>query len=217
MTKKNVLRFSPYAWAKLIHIRDKKLNEVCAFGVTHPEDPLLVIDLGIPTQMVSSCSFELSEDAMTDHIMRYVDAGYQPRDCARVWIHTHPAGITTPSSTDERTFSQNMTDSDWAIMFILPKGTETGYCEIQYKTPSIKAKIEHCIDWTYPFDAANHESWDAEFDSNVSEQKTLVEIKSIPQIFSKNARKNKYKYMSSLPAYQNEPDSFYGFGDFDDI
>jgi hypothetical protein len=37
-----VLRFSPYAWAKLVFMRDFTENEVGAFGISRPDDLLLV-------------------------------------------------------------------------------------------------------------------------------------------------------------------------------
>ena len=36
------LRFSPTAWAKLLHFRDKTQNEVGGFGITAPDDLLFV-------------------------------------------------------------------------------------------------------------------------------------------------------------------------------
>lgn len=37
-----ILRFSPYAWAKLLFLRDRGPTEVGGFGIASPEDLLLV-------------------------------------------------------------------------------------------------------------------------------------------------------------------------------
>ena len=39
------LRFSPYAWAKLLYLRDRGDTEVGGFGISCPEDLLLVEDV----------------------------------------------------------------------------------------------------------------------------------------------------------------------------
>ena len=64
------LRFSPTAWAKLIFVRDCTDNEVGAFGITGPDDLLLVEDIVIVKQTVSIVTVAFDDLAVADFFER---------------------------------------------------------------------------------------------------------------------------------------------------
>lgn len=39
------MRLTPYAWAKLLYLRDAGPTEIAAFGIAPTEDPLLIEDV----------------------------------------------------------------------------------------------------------------------------------------------------------------------------
>jgi hypothetical protein len=52
-SKRPPLRLTPYAWAKLIHLRDLGETEVGGFGVSRFGDLLLVEDVGLMVHQLS--------------------------------------------------------------------------------------------------------------------------------------------------------------------
>ena len=65
-SKQLILRFSPTAWAKLLHFRDKSDNEVGGFGITEPDDLLYVRDFLTVKQQVSAVSVSFDDEAVAD-------------------------------------------------------------------------------------------------------------------------------------------------------
>ncbi len=125
------LRFSPYAWAKLIWFRDRGDTEIGGFGVTDPCDPFLVIDFVTVRQHVGVASVQFDDDSVADFFDAQVDLGRQPVSFARLWMHTHPGQSAEPSGTDEDTFGRSFGSCDWSVMFILAKGGAT-YARLQF-------------------------------------------------------------------------------------
>jgi hypothetical protein len=89
-TSNRVLRFTPYAWAKILYLRDIGPTEVGGFGISNPDDLLLVEDIELVEQYCTVCSVEFDDDSVADYFDRQVDAGRQPEQFARIWIHTRP-------------------------------------------------------------------------------------------------------------------------------
>lgn len=162
------LRFTPYAWAKLIFLRDAGDTEVGGFGITSKEDPLLVSDIAMVPQKCTSTTIKFDDDGLSNHIEEMYDQGVEPEQCMRIWIHTHPGDSPTPSTTDEDTFIRVFGKCNWAVMFILAKGGDT------YARSSFSAgaggefEIDTLIEWDCEFDAADHESWSVEYLENVT-------------------------------------------------
>lgn len=158
-----VLRFTPYAWAKMIFLRDISGNEVGGFGITYPDNPLVVEDVILPKQEVSAASVDFDDEGVADYFERMLEYNLQPKDCGRIWIHTHPSGINNPSGTDEHTFNDVFGKCDWAIMFILTKGGTT-YCSLQHNTfPACRINIEAKVDFGLPFGQSRREEWAEEY------------------------------------------------------
>src|SRR6476620_9597260 len=114
-----VLRFSPTAWAKLLFLRDAGETEIGAYGISAPDDFLLVEDVHLVRQTCTWATVEFDDEGVANFFDEQVDKGRQPESFARLWLHTHPGSSAEPSGTDEATFSRVFGRSDWAVMFIL--------------------------------------------------------------------------------------------------
>lgn len=168
------LRFSPYAYAKMVFMRDMSNNEVGGFGITYPEDPLLVEDFILVPQEVGPASVEFNDIGVADFIERMMEFNIPPLQCMRIWIHTHPGSMNTPSSTDEATFFRVFGKCDWAIMFILAQNDKT-FCALQHNIiPASRVNINTSIDFATPFIGSNQEEWVKEYTSMVKETKIFV-------------------------------------------
>ena len=168
------LRFSAYAYAKMVFMRDMSNNEVGGFGITYPEDPLLVEDFILVPQEVSSASVEFDDTGVADFVERMMEFNIPPAQCMRIWIHTHPGSMNSPSTTDEVTFFNVFSKCDWAIMFILAQNDKT-FCALQHNTiPACRINIETGVDFSAPFIGSNQEEWLTEYTTMVKECKILA-------------------------------------------
>src|SRR4051812_42770484 len=119
------LRLTPYAWAKLVYLRDLGETEVGGFGVSRPGDLLLVEDVQLVRQQCSLVTVKFDDNSVADYFDGQVDQGRRPEQFARIWVHTHPGDSPYPSCTDEETFARCFGGSDWAVMLIVARGGES--------------------------------------------------------------------------------------------
>ena len=161
------LRFSPYAWAKLLYLRDAGNTEVGAFGIGMPDDPLAIIDVVTVKQKVSIATVEFDDESVADFFEDQVELGRKPHHFARVWLHTHPGNSTTPSYKDEETFDRVFGRCDWAIMAILGQDDSIS-SRLRYSV-GIKAEFEipAAVDYSLPFGASDFAAWEVEYKANV--------------------------------------------------
>src|SRR5436189_4496949 len=94
------LRFSPYAWAKLLFLRDRGQTEIGGFGIAREGDPLLIEDVALVRQLCTAVTVKFDDLAVADFFDEQIDLGRRPEQFARVWIHTHPGDSPLPSLTD---------------------------------------------------------------------------------------------------------------------
>jgi proteasome lid subunit RPN8/RPN11 len=162
-----VLRFTPAAWAKLYFFCHAGETEIGGFGLTDPDDPLLVTDFLTVRQSVTAVSVEFDDQAVADLFEEQVDQGRRPDQFARIWCHTHPGNCPEPSGTDEETFARVFGSCDWAVMFILAKGGQT-YCRLGFNAGPGGAILLHvAIDYGQTFTASNHAAWSSEYDAHI--------------------------------------------------
>ena len=164
------LRFTPYAWSKLLYLRDVGHTEVGGFGVSGTSGPelLRVEDVRLVSQQCTAASVEFDDGAVADHFDRCVDEGRVPEQFARIWIHTHPGDCALPSSTDEDTFARCFGQADWAVMFILADGGET-YTRLQFNIgPTVAVQLNVEVEFEPEFAAAEPAVWDREYEDCVS-------------------------------------------------
>ncbi len=82
-----MLRFSPTAWAKLLHFRDRGQTEIGGFGISKPDDLLFVHDFLTVKQEVTVASVSFDDNAVADFFEDQVDAGRKPEQFGRIWLH----------------------------------------------------------------------------------------------------------------------------------
>lgn len=168
-----VLRFTPYAWAKLQFLCHHGDTEIGGFGITETGDLLLVEDVQTIQQSVSEVTVAFDDEAVADFFDTQIDAGRQPQQFARLWMHTHPGSSAAPSGTDEETFARVFGGCDWAVMFILARGGET-YARLRFGAgPGGAMLIAVTVDYGMPFPPSDHDVWQAEYEANVHETSDL--------------------------------------------
>src|SRR5688572_2775875 len=67
------LRLTPYAWAKLLTLRDAGPTEIGGFGISAPGDPLLVEDVCLVKQRCDWASVTFDDAAVADFFDEQVD------------------------------------------------------------------------------------------------------------------------------------------------
>lgn len=169
------LRFTPYAWAKLVFLRDLGPTEVGGFGISSETDLLLIQDVLLVPQVCTRVATAFDDSAVADFFDEQVDRGIHPERFGRIWIHTHPGDSPEPSSTDERTMEKSFAKADWAIMFILARGgrSHAGLCFNAGPGGKLTLPVE--VDYTSGFDASEHEDWTQEYHRCVREAPYLLE------------------------------------------
>jgi len=164
---KIVLRFTPTAWAKLLHFRDSGDTEVGGFGITAKDDLLMVEEFATVRQKVGMASVSFDDDAVADFFENQVDAGRRPEQFGRIWLHSHPGDSPQPSMVDEETFDRVFGRCEWAVMFVLGRGGKT-YARLRFNVgPGGEAVIPVAVDYSREFGPSNHEAWKAEYQSNL--------------------------------------------------
>jgi len=162
-----VLKFSPYAWAKLLFFRDRGDTEIGGFGITPADDPLYVEDFITVKQSVTVAGVTFEDGAVGEFLDDQVDAGRQPAQVLRIWCHTHPGSSPEPSCVDEETFFRVFGSCDHAVMFILARGGRS-YARLRFNVgPGGDVRIPVAVDYSQPFDASDFDAWGAEYKANV--------------------------------------------------
>jgi proteasome lid subunit RPN8/RPN11 len=164
-----ILKFTPYAWAKLIYMRDRGPTEVAGYGISSIKEPLLVTDFVLVKQESSAATFSFDDKGLADYFDDMIDENLQPAEFMRIWIHTHPGNSASPSGTDETTFAEKFNDSDWAIMFILARGGDNTTA-LKYKTPECRVTLKSEVDFHEGFGESREEEWEKEYMDCVEEE-----------------------------------------------
>ena len=161
------LRFSPTAWAKLLYLRDAGDTEIGGFGISLKEDLLFIEDIRLVAQTCTWVHVAFDDMAVADFFDAQVDAGRQPQQFARLWLHTHPGRSAEPSATDEATFSRVFGGAEWAVMFILARGGQT-YARLRCNVgPGADLKLPVDVDFHRPFERSEREAWRSEYQACV--------------------------------------------------
>lgn len=172
-----VLQFTPTAWAKLQYFCHRGDSEVGGFGVTSPENPLLIEEFLTVKQHVSWASVAFDDEAVADHFEDQVDLGRRPENFSRIWLHTHPGSSPTPSSTDEETFERVFGRCDWAVMFILACGGQT-YARLRFNAGlegELLLPVE--IDYRQPFAGTDYSSWEEEYKKHIFQEHLFSSVR----------------------------------------
>lgn len=150
-------------------MRDVTDNEVGGFGITEADDLLFVTDFALVKQKVTAVSVSFDDEAVANFFEDQVEAGRKPEQFARIWLHTHPGNSPQPSCTDESTFQRVFGSCDWSIMAIIAQDGST-YARLRFNAgPGGEVKIPICVDYSCDFNAADFETWQQQYLSNVAE------------------------------------------------
>jgi len=163
-----LLRITPYAWAKLLFLRDAGPTEIGGFGISAAGEPLLVEDVRLVRQQCDWASVAFDDAAVAEYFDEQVDLGRAPAEFGRVWIHTHPGDSASPSMTDEETFARVFGVCDWSVMLILAAGGAS-YARLQFSAGpggSVVVPVETAFEAA--FTASNHTAWQAEYNACVT-------------------------------------------------
>jgi hypothetical protein len=166
------LRITPYAWAKIRWIRDHCKSEIAGFGISSSNDPFLMEDFATIQQTASSAHFTFDDNALNTYLSKMFEAGKQPAECMRLWIHTHPTNnFAAPSGTDEDTFSRATGKADWGVMIIVDEGDNI-YASLKIKAGETMLRTNMPIEIVYtpPFRGVTTEdiaTWQKEAEENI--------------------------------------------------
>ena len=167
-TRSHVLRFTPYAMAKLLFLRDIGPTEVGGFGISGADDLMLVEDIQLVEQVCSAVSVEFDDASVADYFDSQVDMGRKPDQFARIWIHTHPGASPTPSGTDEQTFDRCFGGVDWSVMYILAQEGNS-YARARFNVgPGCDRRLRCRTQFDCEFPASDQAAWFEEYCENVS-------------------------------------------------
>ncbi len=142
--------------------------EVGGFGVTSPDDLLLVTEFVPVKQEVSVASVSFNDEAVAEFFDAQVDLGRKPEQFARIWLHTHPGNSPSPSGTDEETFHRVFGKCQWAVMFILARGGKS-FARLRFNVgPGGHTVIPVDVDYSRSFGPTDRESWEIEYHANIT-------------------------------------------------
>lgn len=172
ITYADTLRFTAYAYAKLLYFRDKGPTEVAGFCITGTDDPLLITDFRLIKQKCTGGSFDLDKDDIAQYQESTLDAGLAAWQSLRILAHSHPPGCSpSPSEPDEENFRNVFTKPNWAIMLIIADGGKA-YCRLKINIgPGVEKLLKVEVDFSQNFAASDHEMWDTEYAGKVTEEK----------------------------------------------
>lgn len=173
-----VVIFNAYAWAKLNYLRDKGSTEVGVFGIALHDSPLTVVDIIMVKQKASIASIKFDDIAVANFFEDQVEAGKQPYQFARIWLHTHPGNCASPSGVDVSTFEDVFGRCDWAVMAILARGGDIS-ARLRYNigikngvTIKAESEIKVKVDYTIPFLGSDIPGWDKEYEQTLEKEIT---------------------------------------------
>jgi len=161
------LRFSPYAWGKLLFLRDRGETEFGGFGLAAADDPLWIHDILTVRQQTTVTTVAFDDAAVADLFDELVDQGLKPEQFGRVWIHTHPGNCPLPSSVDEATFRRVFGRTDWSVMAIVARN-DASYARLSFHVgPGGALEIPVWVDYGQPFAGTDVSAWEQEYVANV--------------------------------------------------
>lgn len=103
------------------------------FGLSHPNHPLLIMDLILVDQLVDSAYCEPHEDHLaflTDYLSHTLEI--HPHRWLSNWFHTHPRGMgPAPSGTDNTTFNSTRFSSANHSMMVILGGNDEFSCRLR--------------------------------------------------------------------------------------
>ena len=161
------IRFTPFAWSKLLFLRDCGGTEVGGFAISASNDLLLVEDVRLVKQQCTAASVQFSDAAAGDVFDNSTGNQSDDNNAGRIWIHTHPGDCARPSEADEDTFARCCSSVPWAVMFIIAANGDT-YARLQFNIgPRCSRRLFVEVDYSKEFQQADFAGWKTEYDTKV--------------------------------------------------
>lgn len=137
------------AYLKLQYLCHKAQVEVGGYGVAYDKDDLLYVsDFEIVRQKSSTAYMEFDDVGLSEYYEAMADAKVPMKQCARLWFHTHPEMSANPSHTDEATFANKFSDSEWSVMAILSKTNDTSArLKANISGYEVVEELDWVVDW----------------------------------------------------------------------
>ena len=162
-----VLRFTPPAWSKLLSWGDRGTLELCVFGITLADDPLLVTEVRLVRQFCTADSLIVDDEALAEFFDEQVDLGRRPAQFARVWIRIGAAGRSAPSRLDEETCARCFGRTDWMVWCRLGRGGPASARLRFHVGPGGSLRLPVKVDFRFPFAASAVPEWEREYREHV--------------------------------------------------
>jgi len=168
LADKPTLMFSPYAWAKLMWMRDHGPTEVGGFFLFDSPYSFRVVDLLMCKQTCNSAHVEFDDMGLALMLEDLVFEKKIDQRCWKgMWWHTHPGDSAQPSGTDEQTFREKFGELELAMMFILARGGQTT-CRLRANVgPGLAHELDVRMDYSKPFPGSAEDAWLQEYDTHV--------------------------------------------------
>lgn len=148
-------------------------DEFSCFGVALDKNmPLRITELYLPPQIVHPAQTDMKDEGVAEMFNVLKDSDLQPYQFARIWIHTHPMSVTspTPSHLDYQTCKGVFGNCDWFVMLIRGKTDWSCYLYVMGMIPvRIELKVE--IDYAEPgLPKTIVKKWTDAFKANVEKE-----------------------------------------------
>ncbi len=161
------IRFTPFAWSKLLFLRDCGSTEVSGFGINATNDLLLIEDVRLVNQQCTSASVQFSDAAAQQLLEAATPDRTRDEQSGCIWIHTHPGDCALPSEADEETFARCCSTVTWAVMFIIAASGET-YARLQFNIgPRCSRRLHVEVDYSAEFRQTEFAAWQSEYTDHV--------------------------------------------------
>ncbi len=161
------IRFTPFAWSKLLFLRDCGSTEVSGFGINAKNDLLLIEDVRLVNQQCTSASVQFSDAAAQQLLEAATPDRMRDEQSGCIWIHTHPGDCALPSDADEETFARCLQSVHWAVMFIIAANGDT-YARLQFNLgPGCSRRLQVDVDYSAEFRQTEFAAWHSEYTDNV--------------------------------------------------
>ena len=171
LRQRPVLRFSPPAWSKLLYWQGQGATQIGAFGITLPDDPLLVTDVRLVRQNCAPDFLLIEEASVADYFNEQVILGRHPDHFARVWIRLQAGDQVLPNRTDEDTCRQCFGRTDWMVLCVLGRNDRT-WAQLRFHVgPGGFQPLTVSIDFRQPFAASDMPAWEREYRTQVITEK----------------------------------------------
>lgn len=211
-------KFTPYAYQKVIYLRDLGDTEVSFFCVVDENEPNVICDVQLVKQVGSVATTDMDGAGLTEYLSRMDDQGFSPGHCFRVWLHTHPGDSPEPSGTDWTQYEKLKTTYEypWFAMLIISRtGKKFGRMFFS-QGPGGESEVKWDVDWGYPGEEVIFEDWDEEYKTYVEVSKPKI-VHAAPTKYAKGYEAIDWKKRWEDHHNHNYKDDWNGWDELDEV